>query len=150
MLCRHFLTRLQYIEWECTLIIVQATFSTSKGQSVCCITWGGLLKIIFCHLFWMGPLFIRMECQIRNGTLNCLTSILIHFSWQYFLKYKTITVWSKKMEYFYKSYILKCKQNTKLEEMDKNFWGNMWLWYQDFNSNKKSLWVIKWGHRQPK
>ena len=59
------------------LLIVQAMYSTSKGQSVCYSTGRGGF---FCHVFSFGPLFIRMECQIKNGTLNFLTLILVHSS----------------------------------------------------------------------
>ena len=42
-------------------------YSTSKVQSVCYSTEGGGL---FCHVFSSGPLFIRVEFQIKNGTHN--------------------------------------------------------------------------------
>ena len=75
------LTRLKYIEWwrhANLLLIVQAMYSTFKVQLVCYSALGGgdFWKSFFCYLkdlfdvFSCGPLFIKVECQIKNGTLK--------------------------------------------------------------------------------
>ena len=84
------LTRLKYIEWwrhaNLLLMCRPCTPLSKFNQYVTVLGEGGISESrFFCYLKDLydvcGPLFIKVECQIKNGTLKLLT-ILILFSWQ--------------------------------------------------------------------
>ena len=64
-------------------LIVQAVYSTFKGQSVCYSTWADLSA----RMLMIDSLFIKVECQMKNGTLININSN------SFFLRviFKTIT-----------------------------------------------------------